>query len=40
MTKLDFPVVSENLVRPELVGDDSARSNESAIIIKLLLIEE
>ena len=40
MTELDFPAVSENLVGPELVGDNSARSNESAIIINSSLIEE
>ena len=40
MTELDFPAVSENLVGPGLVGDDSARSNKSAIKIKSSLIEE
>ncbi len=40
ITELDSPAVSENLVGLGLVGDDKARSNESAIIIKLLLIEE
>ncbi len=40
ITKLDFPAVSENLVGLELVGDNKARSNESAIIIKSSLIEE
>ena len=40
MTEFDSPVVSENLVGPGLVGDNSVRSNESAIIIRLSLIEE
>ena len=40
ITKLDSSAVSENLVGPELVGDERARLKESAIIIKLLLIEE
>ena len=40
ITELDSLAVSENLVGLGLVGDDKARSNESAIIIKLLLIEE
>ena len=40
MTESDSPAVSENLVGPGLVGDDKARSNESAIISKLSLIEE
>ena len=40
MTELDFPTMSENLVGPGLMGDDSAKSNESAIIIRLSLIEE
>ena len=40
MTELDSPAVSENLVGPGLVEVDKAKSNESAIIIKSLLIEE
>ena len=40
MTELDSPSVSENLVGPGLVEDKSSRSKESAIINKLLLIEE
>ena len=40
ITELDSPAVSENLVGPGLVGDDRARSKESAIIIKSSLIEE
>jgi len=38
--KFASPVVSEYLVRQELMGVDRARLNESAIIIKLSLIEE
>jgi len=34
------PVVSEYLVGQELMGVDRARLNESAIVIKSLLIEE
>jgi len=40
MTELDSPSVSENLVGPGLVGDESSRSKESAIINKSSLIEE
>ena len=40
ITKLDSPAVLENLVGPGLVGDDKARSKESAIINRSLLIEE
>ena len=40
MTELDSLLVSENLVEPGLVGLDKARPNESAIKIKLSLIEE
>ena len=40
MTKLDTPIVSENLVGPGLVGVERDRSNESAIIIRSSLIEE
>jgi len=40
ITELDFPVVSENLVGPGLVGNDKARSKELAIIIKSSLMEE
>jgi len=40
MTEFDSPAVSENLVGPGLVGDDKERSSESAIIIKLSLMEE
>jgi len=40
MTELDSLSVSENLVGPGLVGDESSRSKESAIINKSLLIEE
>ena len=40
ITELDSPAVSENLVGPELVGDNKDKSNESAIIIKSSLIEE
>ena len=38
--ELDSPAVSEYLVRQRLVGVDSARLKESAIIIKLSLREE
>jgi len=40
MTELDSPSVSENLVGPGLIGDESLRSKESAIINKSSLIEE
>ena len=40
MTELDSPAVSEYLVGQGLVGEDRTRSKESAIIIKLSLIEE
>jgi len=40
ITELDFPAMSEYLVRQELVGVDKARLKESAIIIKSSLIEE
>jgi len=40
MTELDSPVVSEYLVEQGLVGEDRMRLKESAIIIKLSLIEE
>ena len=40
MTELDSPAISEYLVGQGLVGEDRMRSKESAIIIKLLLIEE
>ena len=40
MTELDSFAMSEYLVRQELVGVDRARSKESAMIIKLSLIEE
>jgi len=40
MTELDSPAVLEYLVRQGLVEEDRMRSKESAIIIKLLLIEE
>jgi len=40
ITELDSPAVSENLVGLGLVGDDNVRSNESAIIIRLSLMEE
>jgi len=39
MTEFDSPAVSENLVGPGLVGDERESSNESAIIIRSLLIE-
>ena len=38
--ELDSPAVLENLVGLGLVGNDNARSNESTIIIRLLLLEE
>ena len=40
MTELDSPAVSEYLVGQGLVGEDRTRLKESAIIIKLSLIEE
>ena len=40
MTESDSPTMSENLVGPELIGDDNAKSNESAIIIRSSLIDE
>ena len=40
MTKFDSPAMSKYLVGPELVGEERARSKESAIIIKSLLIEQ
>ena len=40
MTESDSPTVSENLVGPGLIGDDNAKSNESAIIIRSSLIDE
>jgi len=40
MTKFDSPIVSEYLVGTGLVGTDKSRLNESAIIIRLLLMEE
>ena len=40
ITEFASPAVSEYLVGQELVGVDRARLNESAIIIKLSLIEE
>ena len=40
MTELDSPAMSKYLVGPELVGEERARSKESAIIIKSSLIEE
>ena len=40
MTKLDSPTVSEYLVETWLVGIDKSKLKESAIIIRLLLIEE
>ena len=40
ITELDSPAESENLVGPGLIGDERARSKESAIIIKSSLIEE
>ena len=39
MTEFNLPAVSENLVGPGLVRDKKERSNESAIIIRLSLIE-
>jgi len=38
--ELDSPAISEYLVGQGLVGVDNARLKESAIIIKLSLIEE
>ena len=38
--ELDSPAISEYLVRQGLVGVDNTRLKESAIIIKLSLIEE
>jgi len=40
MMELDTPSVSEYLVGQELVGDDSVKLKESAIIKRSLLIEE
>ena len=40
MTESDSPTVSENLVGSELIGDDNAKSNESAIIIRSSLIDK
>ena len=40
IVELDSPAMSEYLVGQGLVGVDRARLNESAIIIKSLLIEE
>ena len=40
MTKFDSLAMSKYLVGPELVGEERARSKESAIIIKSLLIEQ
>ena len=40
ITELDSPAISEYLVGQGLVGVDSARLKESAIIIKLSLREE
>ena len=40
MTELVSPAMSEYLVGQGLVKEDRMRSKESAIIIKLLLIEE
>ena len=40
MTESDSLTMSENLVGPGLMGEDRARSNESAIIIKSSLVEE
>ena len=40
MTELDSPAMSEYLVGQGLVGVDRVRSKESAMIIKLSLIEE
>ena len=40
ITELDSPAISEYLVEQGLVGVDNTRLKESAIIIKLSLIEE
>ena len=40
ITEFDSPAVSENLVGPGLVGDDSVRLKESAIMRRSSLIEE
>ena len=40
MTESDSPTVLENLVGPGLIGDDNAKSNESAIIIRSSLIDK
>ena len=40
MTEFDSPAMSEYLVGPGLVGEERARSKESAMIIKSSLIEE
>ena len=40
ITESDSLAMSENLVGPGLMGEDRARSNESAIIIKSSLVEE
>ena len=40
MTEFDSPAMSEYLVRPGLVGEERARSKESAMIIRSSLVEE
>ena len=40
MTESDSPTMLENLVGPGLIGDDNAKSNESAIIIRSSLINK
>ena len=40
MTESDSLTVSENLVGLGLIGDNNAKSNESAIIIRSSLIEK
>ena len=40
MTESDSPTMLENLVGPGLIGDDNAKSNESAIIIRSSLIDK
>jgi len=40
MTEFDSPAVSEYLVGPGLVGEERARSKESAMIIKSSQVEE
>ena len=40
ITEFDSPAMSKYLVGPGLVGEERARSKESAMIIKSSLVEE